>query len=246
MLALTIDIGNSRTKIGTFSDGKLIETETFASVNESLGYISSTNAECAIICQVGSKSEDVVAELRKRLKSIFVFSCDCRMSLTIDYATPHTLGLDRVAAALGAWSYNPYEHTLVVDAGTALTYDLVSANGIYHGGNIAPGVSLRYKALSEHTSALPLGFQHGCTPCFGKSTEQAIRCGVEAGVLAELIFWYNNALTELHTQRINVLITGGEGKIIASMCPPNIGARYVPDLVHKGLYEALSLNIAKQ
>jgi type III pantothenate kinase len=73
------------------------------------------------------------------------------------YATPETLGYDRLAAAVGAAAMFPGKNVLIVDFGTAITYDIVTAAGEFLGGNISPGAALRFRALHEGTGALPLG-----------------------------------------------------------------------------------------
>ena len=72
------------------------------------------------------------------------------------YASPETLGMDRLALATAAFYHNKEGNTLVIDAGTCITYDLVTAQEGYLGGAISPGVSMRYKALNAQTSKLPL------------------------------------------------------------------------------------------
>ncbi len=78
------------------------------------------------------------------------------MPLTISYATPETLGHDRIAAAAGARKLLPGSPLLIMDLGTAITIDFVTANGEYRGGNISPGLLTRFKSLHDHTARLPL------------------------------------------------------------------------------------------
>ena len=105
------------------------------------------------------------------------------------YATPHTLGADRLAAAVGAAALRPGQHTLLIDAGTALKVDLVTADGTYHGGSIGPGLELRLRALHEFTGRLPrlaLPAPDATVALCGDSTTGALLSGVVNGAVAEL------------------------------------------------------------
>ncbi|GHV23956.1 hypothetical protein FACS189428_7920 [Clostridia bacterium] len=106
--------------------------------------------------------------------------------LTIDYKTPQTLGMDRIAAAVGAVAQQPGAHLLVIDIGTAITLDFVTAAGVYKGGNISPGPELRFKALHHFTNRLPLINEEGNLPVWGYDTSTAIRSGVIGGIVREL------------------------------------------------------------
>lgn len=107
------------------------------------------------------------------------------------YATPQTLGPDRLAASVGA-HYEAMQltghpcPTLVIDMGTAITYDYVTEAGEYIGGNISPGVDMRLRALNAFTEHLPLVSATGDHPTLGTTTETAIRCGVLDGVKHEI------------------------------------------------------------
>ncbi len=129
------------------------------------------------------------------------------------YSTPETLGADRLAAAIGAYfecqhirgSHKP---TLVVDMGTAITYDFITEGGEYIGGNISPGVEMRLRALHEFTSQLPLVAKDGPHPPIGLSTETAIRCGVLDGVKHEVQGYIRQHLAR--QPQLLVFLTGGD------------------------------------
>ena len=127
--------------------------------------------------------------------------------ITVKYATPQTLGADRLAAAVGAYMKGRGRDVLVIDIGTCITYDFVNAEGEYIGGNISPGPKLRLKALNEHTSRLPLVSRHGVTPEVGYSTETAIRSGVMNGIRREIEGYISDFL--LKYPRLFVYLTGG-------------------------------------
>lgn len=127
--------------------------------------------------------------------------------LRIKYATPHTLGADRLAAAVGAYAKGKGREVLVIDMGTCITYDFVNADGEYLGGNISPGPKLRLKALNAYTSRLPLVSRHGDIPEMGDSTETAIRSGVVNGIRREIEGYISDFL--LKYPRLFVYLTGG-------------------------------------
>jgi len=175
------------------------------------------------------------------------FFCSlCMTRLTLDtpvpirnmYKTPSTLGMDRLAAAVGAWSIKKGYNLFVVDAGTAITFDMVTMDGDYIGGNIAPGIELRFKALHEHTGALPLVGRDGETPLFGRNTEEAIRSGVIRGVCNEL----NGYVAKLrHDYKpLFVFLTGGDADCFEMNAKS--GTFVVPNLVLMGLESIFSYN----
>lgn len=127
--------------------------------------------------------------------------------ISIKYATPTTLGADRLAAAVGAYQKNSGHDVLVIDIGTCITYDLVTAQGEYLGGNISPGPTIRLKALNEHTDRLPLVERRGDTPDVGYSTETAIRSGVMKGIEYEIEGYISDFL--LKYPSLYVYLTGG-------------------------------------
>lgn len=147
------------------------------------------------------------------------------------YSTPQTLGMDRLAAAVGAWSLKQGHDLLVIDMGTAVTFDLVTAAGEYAGGNIAPGAALRFSSLYEHTGRLPLVDADGPTPRFGLSTADSIRSGVIRGINNEI----NGYIVDLkeYYPSLFVFLTGGDIKFFDMNCKSGIFA--VANLVLKGL-----------
>lgn len=132
----------------------------------------------------------------------------------------------------------PGHDLLVVDAGTAVTYDFVSADGIYKGGNIAPGIELRFKSLHEHTGALPLVGTQGDVPMFGRDTETAIRSGVINGIRKELD-GYETELRSIYPSLL-VFLTGGDADFFDIKAKSTIFA--VPELVLHGLARIVEYN----
>jgi len=164
-----------------------------------------------------------------------------RIPVANKYKTPETLGKDRLAAAIGAWSLFKGNNVLSVDCGTAIKYDLVTAGGEYLGGGISPGLWLRFKALHTFTDKLPLVSYEFQPALIGDDTESSMKSGVINGALAEIdgiINRYKNRFDDL-----KVVLTGGEMKYFEKSIKSNIFAD--SNLVIKGLNEILKFNEEK-
>lgn len=134
------------------------------------------------------------------------------LPFAVKYKSIQTLGLDRVAAAAGAARIFPNEGMLIVDAGTAITSDIVSPAMEFLGGNIAPGLGLRIRSLHEAAPALPLIEPQGALPGFGYDTDTALRCGTLGAVCSEIICMFENLQKSLNLSRI--VLTGGDAALI--------------------------------
>lgn len=237
MPSLTIDQGNSSAKIAVWRGSQLIDEETFTRLKASdLDRVVNQFApRKALCCSVTGNGAEIARWLEERGVTARELSCRLPLPLAIDYATPRTLGEDRIAAAVGAWSLFPGEDCLVVDMGTAVTYDVVTADGHYIGGNIAPGVGMRLRALRSFTARLPEVNGYGPTPEFGTDTTTAMRAGAVRGVVAELNY-YRSLLPE----GTRVVLTGGWSKRVSEFC--DFPVVLDPCLVTKGLLAILLFN----
>lgn len=194
----------------------------------------------AIYCSVKREDLDVVCHLRKLARKVIRLTPETRIPLVVDYATPQTLGADRVAAAVGAWEDHKGHPILVVDAGTAVTYDFVDADGHYRGGNIAPGISMNLRALHEFTARLPLvpfpsPMKALDDELFGSDTRGAIARGAVDAVRASIVF-YRSRLPE----DTRVVLGGGCGRHLATVLDFPVYAD--EHLVSKGLNRILLYN----
>lgn len=191
---LTIDIGNTCVKMVAF-DGM----EPLEEVRMDRGELDKLRAFClrhAFDRGIFSTVVDLSAEMREAISELpfpmmQLVSGQTPIPIVNGYKTPGTLGADRLAAAIGAWSKQPGHDVLVIDVGTCVTYDFVSAGGVYLGGNISPGPTIRLKALNMFTDSLPLVNRKGLMPQLGDSTETAIRCGVMQGITYEIEGYIN-------------------------------------------------------
>jgi type III pantothenate kinase len=140
----------------------------------------------------------------------FFIELDHHTELPIEnlYETPETLGKDRLAAAVGANELFPDQNLLIIDAGTAITYDLVSEKNQFVGGNISPGLQMRFNALNHFTGKLPLVSYSNEFQPIGKNTTDAIRAGVQNGILYEIDRTID--LFNRNYQNLQIVMTGGD------------------------------------
>jgi type III pantothenate kinase len=136
------------------------------------------------------------------------FSPSTPIPISNRYRTPETLGSDRLAAVIGASSLKPNTDLLIIDAGTCITYEVIDARGNYWGGNIAPGMQMRLRALHEFTARLPLVEAEGEVPGMGYSTETAIRSGVLRGMKYEIEGYIKSMRSKF--PHLQVFLTGGD------------------------------------
>lgn len=213
---LVIDIGNTRIKYAIFQNGKSIydqssESGLFLSIIKEL-FEKYPRINKAILSSVGTldkKERDIVALFCK----VHVLTNTSKVPFKNSYATPQTLGVDRLALAAAAYYQNPRGNTLVIDAGTCITYDMVNNAGEYVGGAISPGVRMRYKAMYDQTVGLPLLAPDELLDFIGNSTESCMHSGVINGVTQEV----NGVIDQYQSrfQDLTVILTGGDAHFFA-------------------------------
>ena len=214
---LCIDQGNSRTKVALMTDeGKIIQHfiyKTFSSADvERLFALYAIKS--SIISSVINIEPAIVNALARLSEHFVLFDHNTPIPIKNGYDTPETLGQDRIAAAVGAQQLCPGENLLIIDVGSAVTYDFVSENGEYMGGNIAPGLKMRFTMLQRMTKKLPLVEvgENELIPLFGKNTRDAIAAGVIRGVAYE-VKGYMRTLRE-KTTHFQTYMTGGNASVI--------------------------------
>jgi type III pantothenate kinase len=185
---LCIDRGNSTTKIGIFVNDKLFTTKVFKKFGLlQLEQIFSEYFIENVILSGVVDTEIVLKNFLKEKSDFFIeLSHETKLPFENRYLTPETLGKDRIAAVAGAAWLKPNADLLVIDAGTAITYDFIDAKGIYHGGNISPGVEMRAKALHQFTSKLPYVVPKEEFTLLGNNTTSAISAGIVQGIVFEI------------------------------------------------------------
>jgi type III pantothenate kinase len=207
---LIIDIGNTRTKFSVFNRGEILITVPVDEFKaEHIDILQNEHPDLKKV--ILSAVKDYSPELKAALQNLFnqFIELDANTPLPIEnlYKTPETLGKDRIAAAVGGFDLYPETNLLIIDAGTAITYDIVNAKGQYLGGNISPGIDMRFKALHHFTGKLPLVKQQSFAKLYGSSTEEAMVAGVQNGVVFEV----DKAIDTFKEfyKNLKVIITGG-------------------------------------
>jgi len=214
---LCIDQGNSRTKVALMTDeGKMINHFIYKSFSSSdvERLFDLYDITDSIISSVVDIEAAVVNTLHRRSQHFVLFDHNTPVPIINRYDTPQTLGLDRLAAAVGAKSLCPGENLLIIDAGSAITYDFVTEKGEYIGGNIAPGIKMRFTILQRMTKKLPLvdAEENELIPLFGKNTRDAIAAGVIRGIAYEVKGYMRTVREKM--SHYQTYVTGGHAQYI--------------------------------
>jgi type III pantothenate kinase len=238
---LCVDQGNTLVKIGVFKDDVLVFLEQYQHLTpEIVGRL--INAYPLLRCIVSSTAlVPVFLEEMLAIQGIEYLELDAKTLLpfTNAYLTPATLGKDRLAAVAGAQALKPNQDVLVVDAGTAITYDFLDAEGVYHGGNIAPGLEMRAAALHQFTHRLPRVELYAPKQILGNDTLSAINNGIVYGAVFEIDGYINSLL--LNYPKLCVFLTGGSAFYFDNLLKNRTFA--TKNLVLTGLNRILSINV---
>jgi type III pantothenate kinase len=239
---LVIDIGNTAFKAALFREGAIISSGYWK--DGETGPLPAWIADFPAIGRaILSSTRKDDAGLKRMLDKagIRVMALDDRTPLPIAnrYRSTSTLGRDRIAAAVGANFRFPGQNLLVIDAGTAITIDFVSAGNEYLGGNISPGMSMRFCCLHQQTHNLPLVEPADISYQMGEDTPGAIRAGVQYGIIFELDEYINRLKNRYPDLR--VIMTGGDSKFFDKKLKNTIFVD--PDLNLHGLHRILDFNV---
>lgn len=240
-LNLVIDQGNTLTKVALFDGNKLLSHTISPQIEiESLSaFIGDGPVSHAIISTVRTNEQELLNTVRSLVPHALLLDASTPLPFSINYKTPATLGKDRIAAVAGAIGHFPNTNLLVIDAGTAITYEIISSDGVYQGGNIAPGLQMRFKALNHFTQKLPLVAVDANVALWGETTQTAIAAGVQNGMIFE-IEGYIHQLGHSFSN-LKVLITGGDADFFAGKVKNTIFV--YSNLVVEGLNRILNYNV---
>ncbi|MEL7121546.1 MAG: type III pantothenate kinase [Bacteroidota bacterium] len=238
---LAVDIGNTRTKLGLFKGDQLVETYFWPkwSLEEFLAFSTNLNTKKVILSTVSSSlSQDEIDQLGRHF---FFIQLNETTALPIvnEYETPETLGKDRLAAVVGANHLFPNQNCLVIDAGTCITLDVITAKGHFKGGNISPGLEMRMKAMHHFTANLPLVEPEELKNWLGTNTRSALINGAQVGTICEMDAFL--ALCQEKYHSINVILTGGDADFLAKQWKRKIFVHH--NLVLRGLNKILDYNV---
>lgn len=234
---IAIDIGNSLIKTLIIQDNKHIykQTDQWEKIKSEIEKYTKNSYQVIISNVRATISDSIITTFNQ--KKVLLLNHDTPLPIKNNYKTPTTLGYDRIAAAVGAYELFPNLPCLIIDAGTAITIDLIHHSS-FEGGAISPGIEMRYKALNLFTKNLPMlnKTKHFAYP--GKSTNESIHNGVIQGVVFELekrIESFQEIFPEGKT-----IITGGDCLYLEKLIKKSIFAE--PELVLKGLINILKYN----
>ena len=236
---LIVDIGNTSTKLAVF-DGKIKISQARInglSCEELEKELNGIKVQQAIVSSVKEIPPFIFELFLSNIPYVHVLSHKSKLPFKIEYDTPETLGPDRIAAVAGAFSMFEGLDVLLIDAGTALTFEFLSTN-VYKGGNISPGLNMRFKALNKFTDKLPLISLSENYSNPGRNTNDAILAGVITGVTYEI----NEYIRTFKIKHIEfkLILTGGDGELLKDKI--NYQIAYMPDIVIDGLNYILEYN----
>lgn len=238
---LVLDFGNTKIKAAVFSDSNdILEIFTWDKYSEQI--INEIKGkyliDSVLLCSVVTVANEVEQHLKSNFSFYLRLDSSTKLPIKNNYSTPHTLGLDRIAAAVGANKMCPNTPLLVIDMGTAITYDFVNASNEYEGGNIAPGVNMRLRAMNHYTNKLPLLEARQEERLLGNDTISAMMAGVMRGIEFEI----EGYISEIKKKNANlsVFLTGGDVFFFEKTVKSSIFV--VSNLLLMGLNEILRYN----
>ena len=237
---LAIDLGNTSAKVGLFEGDTLAGPPKRIDLAELPAFVAEARPARAIFCSVSSDAAALREPLQPLVPSVYELDYRLPVPVTNGYASPETLGMDRLAAVVGATTLHPGRPSLVIDLGTCITYDLVDAAGYYHGGGISPGLRMRFRAMHTFTARLPLIEPEAQAALIGTTTRSAMQSGVINGLLAEL-----EGIMNRYGAQFSPLITllcGGDALFFETQLKGIIFV--VPELVLLGLNRILLYNVS--
>ena len=241
-MILLFDIGNTHTHLGLANGQKVVRQTNIPTASWSDGtgrerfkqFIGKTSIEGAVLCSVVPKA---TPHVRRSLRKTWRLNCleltpKTLQGVGIDYPKPNTIGPDRLANAVAA-RHHFGAPVVVVDFGTAVTFDVVDVRGNYVGGIIAPGLAAMTDYLHEKTALLPRIKIREFKRPIGKSTEEAMLVGAVHGYRGLIHGLVAELKRELKTKRLPVVATGGYAHLIAAKLPEI--SRVEPNLTLEGL-----------
>lgn len=239
---LCIDWGNTSVKASIFQDERLAEIKTFSGTDaetELSTLINQYKPVKAILASVTNHPASIEDMVKGQVKSYIKLDGNTRLPVMSAYATPETLGADRLALAVGAWAVYPDKNTLIVNVGTCITYNFTQKNKIFRGGAISPGLHMRLKAMHEFTDKLPLVPVEGELLLLGYDTATCMRSGAVFGMACEIDGMVNDYAAQY--QDFNAILTGGDAAFFAGKLKSKIFAD--SELLSRGLNLILNYNV---
>jgi type III pantothenate kinase len=241
---LIIDIGNTRAKLAVFDNDTIIDQRLYDDLMicdvEQLLALNTGISRC-ILSSTALEDESLLIYLGQTIPFFVKLSGNSKLPFTNFYKTPDSLGTDRIALVAGTSALYHGQNILIIDAGSAITYDFLNEKNEYTGGNISPGLEMRFKALHTFTGKLPLFSKDTSITNWGTDTKSAIIAGVQEGIVYEINGYIN--LYEQRFQNLIVILTGGDAHFFADKLKSTIFV--IPNLTLIGLNRILQLHANK-
>lgn len=235
---LVVDAGNTRIKVGLFKGHELIDKKLFLSLPELKDFVIATAADHTLVSSVNHDPAEILSWSTSSGKKISL-SASLPLPIQIAYQTPHTLGVDRLAAVCGAQDLFPNQNCLIIDAGTCINYEFLDEQGVYYGGAISPGISMRFEAMHTFTARLPLVSAKSEISLIGNTTETCLQSGVMNGALEEVKGFIHQYQTLY--PNLSVIMCGGDYPFFENKLKPAIFV--TPELVLFGLNRILRYHV---
>jgi type III pantothenate kinase len=227
-MILLFDIGNTNTHVGLANDRRVLKRTDIPTREWSGGnakslvkkFVGGKKIEGAILCSVVPHATPRVKKIVREVWKLNLRELNSKTvcGIGIDYPKPNSIGADRLANAVAA-RFRFGAPVVVVDFGTAVTFDVVNSKGNYVGGIIAPGLAAMTDYLHEKTALLPKIKIVEPKKIVGKSTEQAMLVGAVHGYRGLIRGLLAELKRELKTKKLPVIATGGYAHLIVSKLP---------------------------
>ena len=242
MKTICIDAGNTLTKIAFVESSVIQSVSSFESADICgiINYLTLLpEADASILSSVNVVSQEITDVLSRKTAHFIELTATTPVPIHNLYKTPETLGKDRLAAIVGAFSLFPGKDILVLDAGTALTIDFIDSEGNYRGGNISPGLNMRFQALHDFTKKLPFLTKADEFQLVGDSTTSAIISGVQNGIIFEINSYIKSFVNQF--PQLVTILTGGDVNFFVNKIEKHIFAE--SNLVIIGLEKIIEFNL---
>lgn len=221
---LVVDVGNTLLKMAVFQEGRMLMKVSVPSLEFKQHFFeleSNYSIKHCLVSSVGRLNPDYLDLLQRHISCLFLDQ-DTSVPFKNKYATPKTLGVDRIALVCAAVNQYPNKNVLIIDAGTCITYDFITEENEYLGGGISPGLQMRYKSMHNQTASLPLLEMEEPQSLIGNTTNSSMHVGVVLGIVNEI----DGFVKEYQTiyKDLTVILTGGDGKILCKRLKSGIFA----------------------
>ncbi len=245
-MKLIIDAGNTVVKIAVFEGSSLVLKQNSAydffydDLKKILFQFPKIDKAIASLVSKLNK-EQLIRFCSEKKIVLLILSSATKVPFLNLYATPTTLGVDRVALMAAAVSKFELQNCLVIDTGSCITYDFINSKKEYFGGTISPGLQMRYTSLHQFTAQLPLLSPKRVNSFVGNSTENAIHAGVSFALETEIsgvIEYFSNKYSDLI-----VILTGGDAEFLSKRFKNGIFV--LPNFLIEGLNHILDYNTNK-